>query len=309
MNMDIFDYILKVLEMGSISSAAKELYMSQPLLSQKIKQVENELNITIFDRSTTPISLTYTGERFVAAARRIIGIDRELRRELDEISGECKGELSVGISTHRAAQLFPKLMPRFVAKYPLVNVRIVEHAKGRFSDAVAEGDIDMAFVGYDENQLNEHQFKLEYIYLDEDRLAAFAGPRTHIAKTAARATTAELSLAKEDHFVSVRKMHGFRESQNAVFESYGMKPNIALEVDTIELACNLAISCDYVTLLPLTYRDGIKDLAGTSFFCYVLDRRPIKRCFGICYRKNTFLPRYMWDFISLAKGLYHVADV
>lgn len=301
MNIEYYQYILKILHSGSISAAAKELYMSQPLLSQKLRQVESELNIVIFNRNTTPISLTFAGERFVKAAKKMIDIAANLQREIDEINGEVKGTLRIGISTHRAAQLLPKLLPRYLTKYPDVELKIIEYTKGKLSNAILEGQLDMAFVGY----YNKNS-DLEYVFLDDDRIALFAGPKTHIAHSVGKGTKVSIRLASQDRFVSVCEGHGFRESQDAVFQAYGMNPEIALVTHTIELACKLAFSCNYVALLPLTYRDGMRDEAKDAFYCYIDEEKESKRSFGLCYRRNAFLSKYMIDFVQMAKELYHV---
>ena len=62
MNIRHAQYIATIHECGSISAAAKKLYVSQPALSQMIQSIEKEIGTKIFDRSTTPISLTYAGE-------------------------------------------------------------------------------------------------------------------------------------------------------------------------------------------------------------------------------------------------------
>ena len=74
MNMKHIQYVLTVLREGSITAASKRLYVSQPALSQTIKQIEQDLGAPIFDRSTDPISLTYAlrkrGRRYRKNRRR-----------------------------------------------------------------------------------------------------------------------------------------------------------------------------------------------------------------------------------------------
>lgn len=304
MNTEYLKYLEKILELGSISAAAKELYMSQPLLSQKIRQIESDLKITIFNRNTTPISLTFAGERFFISARKIICLTEDLLKEIDEINGEIKGTLRVGISTHRAVQLFPRLLPRFLVKHPEVDIKIVEYTKGKLSEAVMEGQLDMAFVGYSFTNTD-----LEYVYLDEDRIALVAGNGTEIARKEKQGSMLSLHCAKKERFVSVCEGHGFRESQDAVFQECGIKPMIALTTHTIELAYKLAISCNYVALLPMTFRSGMRDELEDSFYCYISEKGGPARHFGLCYRKKTFLPKYMTDFVNLCKELYRVQNI
>lgn len=65
-------YIIKTVELGSINEAAKQLFISQPSLSNAIKETESELDITIFQRSAKGVSLTADGEEFLAYARQIV---------------------------------------------------------------------------------------------------------------------------------------------------------------------------------------------------------------------------------------------
>ena len=82
------EYILAVLREGSITAASKKLYLSQPALSQAIKQAETDLGVALFDRSTDPISLTYAGQRYVEAAHDACALSvlrlREMRARLRE---------------------------------------------------------------------------------------------------------------------------------------------------------------------------------------------------------------------------------
>ena len=71
MNEKHMQYILAVLREGSVTAAAKKLYISQPSLSQAIKAAEASLGAPIFDRTTDPMTLTPAGQLYVEAARQI----------------------------------------------------------------------------------------------------------------------------------------------------------------------------------------------------------------------------------------------
>ena len=62
MNIKQAQYIQTIASEGSITAAAKKLYISQPSLSQMVRQVEKELGVTLFDRTSLPLRLTYAGE-------------------------------------------------------------------------------------------------------------------------------------------------------------------------------------------------------------------------------------------------------
>ena len=121
MNMKHIQYVLTVLREVSITSASKKLYVSQPALSQTIKQIEQDLGATIFDRSTDPISLTYAGHKYVDAAEQMLDIERNLRAQLAEMTTEIHGRIRVGISVQRGLQLLPLVIPEFTRRYPYVT--------------------------------------------------------------------------------------------------------------------------------------------------------------------------------------------
>ena len=70
MNPKHAQYMLTVYQEGSITNAAKKLYVSQPSLSQMIKLVESNLGAPIFNRSTDPLTLTYAGEKYIVRIHR-----------------------------------------------------------------------------------------------------------------------------------------------------------------------------------------------------------------------------------------------
>ena len=102
LNLKYLPAIETILQEGSITAASKKLYVSQPALSQTIKQVEAELGSPIFRRGVTPIALTYEGELYIQAAQRMQDIDRSLharvadaRAEFGSSAGCCTGQKSV----------------------------------------------------------------------------------------------------------------------------------------------------------------------------------------------------------------------
>ena len=95
-------YITTIADCGSVTEAAKRLYISQPSLSYILAKVEEDLGVKLFDRKTSPLTLTYAGERYVATARTILSLSGNLRRELKDIGGGGRGEIRIGIPTERA---------------------------------------------------------------------------------------------------------------------------------------------------------------------------------------------------------------
>ena len=70
-----YEYFAAIVEAGSLTRAAEQLYISQPSLSQYVKRLEANLGVELFDRSTSPLRLTYTGERYYQYVLQLMKLD------------------------------------------------------------------------------------------------------------------------------------------------------------------------------------------------------------------------------------------
>ena len=144
MNLKQAHYIKTISECGSITAAAKKLYVSQPSLSQMLRHVEEELGVELFERSVTPFYLTYAGEKYLHAARIMLEANEQLQSEIREIRQEHSGRLRLGISVSRGLQVLPYVIPRFCAEYPNVKLELVESGSDTLDAMIQEGKIDLA---------------------------------------------------------------------------------------------------------------------------------------------------------------------
>ena len=145
MEIRVLRYFLEVAREGSVTAAAKKLYVSQPSLSQMLKQVERELGVTLFDRSVSPFQLTYAGEKYLQAANTILSANERLENQLQEIREENSGRLRLGISVQRAMQVLPLALPWFMAQFPHVLLEITERGSAHLEELVLQGQVDQKF--------------------------------------------------------------------------------------------------------------------------------------------------------------------
>ena len=113
MEFNKLEYIIKVAEIGNITKAADELYMTQPALSHFLTKVEKEEGVRIFDRTSSPITLTYEGEKYVETARKILELNEQLKEERSQVTGLRKGRIRIGIPPLRAAYMLPRFLPDY----------------------------------------------------------------------------------------------------------------------------------------------------------------------------------------------------
>ena len=96
MDLDKFTYLLALADTRNYSRAAEQCHISQPALTRYIKNLEEELNVTLFDRSSFPIRLTYAGERYVDGLLKILEMKEKLDKEMREIAGHVQSQDHTG---------------------------------------------------------------------------------------------------------------------------------------------------------------------------------------------------------------------
>ena len=90
MDLDKVTYLLALADTRNYSRAAEQCHISQPALTRYIKNLEEELNVTLFDRSSFPIRLTYAGERYIDGLLKILEMKEKLDKEMREIAGHVQ---------------------------------------------------------------------------------------------------------------------------------------------------------------------------------------------------------------------------
>ena len=293
MNIKHAQYMLTVLQEGSITNAAKKLYISQPSLSQMIKLVENNLGTPIFNRNTDPITLTFAGEKYIAAAKQILTINNNLQKEIDEINHEDHGVIRLGIPVQRAMQVLPYILPKFKERYPFVTIEVHEHGSATTESLVLEGGVDFACL----TTYPKHE-ELEYILVETEDLVLFTSKNSNIAKRIPDGTPIDITEAKDEPFVNLKSGHSVRTTQDRLFVQKDIQPNVILETISIEVGKRTAIACDAVMICPQNYIYMSPELLPICSYYPILGIEN-KRSFYICHRKDRYLTKYMKEFIAM----------
>ena len=171
MELKEIDYILTIASCGSISKAADKLLMTQPSLSQFLRQFEDQLGCQLFLRTSRGVVPTAAGQAFIEDAARIqsIYLDSQARiRDINEMKG---GTVRLGISTFRAQELLPPILKAFYQRFPDVAVQITELDTIPLETHILEGQLDMGVVAFPLHRLR-HDENVEILFNDEVVIAA-----------------------------------------------------------------------------------------------------------------------------------------
>lgn len=137
------EYVLLVAQLRSFSKAAQKLYITQPSLSKYIINIEKQLGMEIFDRSTTPISLTAAGEAYVATARQIKAARDDLSNRIADMQNLRAGTLKIGASTFRTSFMLARSISEFCREHRGVEVSIADSNSENLKEMLRAGQIDL----------------------------------------------------------------------------------------------------------------------------------------------------------------------
>ena len=175
MNINQAKYILTILSEGGFSAAANKLFLSQSALSQTVHAVEQSIGGKVFEKRNNKLSLTYSGELYIEAAKRIIQIEDELSRELHSVKNECGGVLRFGIPAQQSMTMLPRILSRFCPMYPKVDIALTEQGSNMLTAMAARQEIDIAVARTEQNNA-----QLEYRVLQNEKMCIIAGLGTNI---------------------------------------------------------------------------------------------------------------------------------
>ena len=165
-----------VVEKGSFSQAAEELEISQPAVSFQIRSLEQKLGQRLLDRSGRRVSLTEPGEVVYRYARRIIGLEAEMERAVEEVGTRIAGRLVMGSTAGPAELLLPRLLGAFHAAYPEVRVSLVVTDTQSVCDRVLDDELEIGVVGAGRSQRG-----LDFEAFVRDELVLIVPPGHHLA--------------------------------------------------------------------------------------------------------------------------------
>jgi DNA-binding transcriptional LysR family regulator len=158
-------YFCAVADWQGFNRAARALHTSQSSISAQIRNLEQEIGVTLFNRAQSHVSLTPAGEKFLEEARRLVmGADRAVDVAQRTARGEI-GSLSIGFLIWGTGGFFPGVIRAFRELYPGVQLSLTEALTVAQSEGLLNGTIDVAFTRPLEPPY-DRQLRSETLYMD-----------------------------------------------------------------------------------------------------------------------------------------------
>ena len=173
--LKVFQSVAKNL---SFTKASQELFVSQPAITKHIQELETYYQARLFDRQGNKISLTKAGELLLKHSEKILDDYKQLEYEMHLLHNEYIGELKLGASTTIAQYVLPPLLANFIAKFPQINLSLINGNSRGVEAALQEHRIDLGLV--------EGIFRLpnlKYTPFLQDELVAVVHTQSKLAVT------------------------------------------------------------------------------------------------------------------------------
>jgi DNA-binding transcriptional LysR family regulator len=288
--LQVFQTVARLL---SFTKAAEELHMTQPAVTFQVRQLEEQFNTRLFDRTHNRISLTEAGKRVHECAERIFELYAEMDNSVRELTGDISGVLILGASTTIAEYMLPALLGDFKAKYPDITIRLkVANTDGIVSQ-VENNAIDLGVV---EAPVNNKNLVVEECRTDH--LVLIVPPAHELAKE----DLVPIQRVADYPFICREEGSGTREVMIESMQDAGVSPadlNIAMELGSLEAIKGAVEAGMGVSILSNATIQ--KELKLGTLVAVQLDP-PIDRPFSFVHQKQKFRVRAMDELLSFARN-------
>lgn len=157
-NLTLYKFFLKVATSGSISNAARQLYVTQPAVSSGIMQLENALNVKLFFRTSRGITLTPEGELLYEYVKSGLSFIEAGEDKLRDISGLNSGVMRIGASDMTLKFFLLDHIEAFNSRYPKVKLNLSNNPTPQTLKSLKNGQIDLCVVSEPVNKDDDIHF-------------------------------------------------------------------------------------------------------------------------------------------------------
>jgi len=160
MDLHQIEIFCMLIKLRSFSGAAEALHLTQPTVSGHIKNLEEDLGVTLLDRLGKRVVPTEEGEVLYRYGLKLMALRDHARQEIEAISGKMSGLLKIGGSTIPGAYILPALIGAFKKEHPSLSVQLIIDDTAKVTQAVKDGDLCIGVVGarVPDRHLESHAF-------------------------------------------------------------------------------------------------------------------------------------------------------
>lgn len=287
MDLDQLHTFLEIVRLKSFSKAAQTVYRTQPAISAQVRQLEQELNTTLFDRLGTKIALTAAGRIFADYAEKILDLRRQAQDSINELERTPRGELIIAANEATCIYVLPTVFSEYKKQFPNVQLHVDRSYGSHVVQAVTE---NLADFGITQLPVEEKRLQVVKIHTDEIKLLvparhAFASRRMILCRDLANVP------------LLLPKSGTTRTRLNVWMEPMESEMSVSMELDSTEMIKRFVMAELGLSFLAASHCE--EEIAAGRLAAVSLGPEPMMRTVGLIYRKDKALSKAALGFIQV----------
>lgn len=308
---DIF-YILAINKEKGFLRASEKYFISQPALSKAVKHVENELGLSIFDRSSVPLKLTNEGVRIIEYFQQICSIEHDIQHYCNSVYNQEKIDIRIGAPSFFCTYILPMLISDFKARYTNVSIKLIEVNNTDLCNFLQQGILDIG-ISVESNILTGYSsfvLKNELIILAVPKSCKVNKKLSYMSiinkellnPNFQHSDVPSISIKEfaNENFLFLRKGNDMHQRGMKICQDAGFTPHINMELDQLMTTYHLADTgrgCTFIRS-DIPYYIGI----SPNLVFYRINHPDVFRPVRVFYKKDKQLPTCLENFIKYLKN-------
>ncbi|MGE8685479.1 MAG: LysR family transcriptional regulator [Acinetobacter sp.] len=287
MNLAAFEAFVKVMETGSISLAADQLFITQPAVTKRIHSLEEYFGVKLFESAGRGVQATHAANSLLPKVKNWLNELGDIHHTLSHEQGQVQGKLKIGTSHHIGLHHLSQHLRNYVQQYPDVTLDVHFVDSEQAHEQVLAGDLELAFLTLPP----QGDSRLKYITMWNDPLVFVVAPFHPLAQIE------HLTLEDLIQYPSLLPAAQTYTSQItlAEFEKHGLKPKVTMSNNSLEsIRMLVSIGLGWSVLPKTLLNQDLKQLALTS---------NMNRQLGIVWHPGRTQSRAAQKLVELMKNI------
>ena len=286
-NLELYKVFYTVATQQSVTAASEFLCVSQPAVSQAVRQLEEKLGVRLFDRNPRGMSLTKTGKTLFHFIEQAYHLIDKGEKQLADISGLSLGEIHISAGDTICRKLLLPVIQRFHRKYPGIKMHVTNRTSSQTVELLRSGKIDMGIVSL---PVEIPEIRTEIIHSVHDTFVCSSDLKAEIPEPATLEDISRFPLLfLEEGTIT-------RVSQEAQFIKRGLFVKPEIELGSLDLLVDFAKIGMGIACVPREFY--AREIETGEVLEISMKEYPATRQFGAAYRNDIPLTELQRTFLE-----------
>lgn len=283
---------ISIAKFKNFHKAAEDLHITQPAISTRIKKLEAELGVDIFERDGNKIELTPYGEILAPYAWNMINASREAHEAINTFKEKDHYQLEIGTTSRLGTYLLPNFLDAFKRKHPSVEIFIETDISDNILTRLKQDFIHIGLINEPTTDVN-----LIKIPLMEDSIELVCSPAHPLYELSKINKVLSLQEINKYTIINFNKESNFYKPIFEIFSLHNLVPKQNISVDNIEAMKRMAANMIGIAFLPrMAVQNEVNEGQLVSIPFYHQER--LKRGTFLVYRKKKYINPAIFQFVA-----------